>query len=516
MADMPVYLVEIDLLDPDGDPLTVCLATLGYNTKPGDTPPNRHYAERIADPGSFSQFLYGAGGTIGQSEPGYGEIVISNADGQMGWLLDCAMDGRPLRIKRLASQRAAFSSAVTVLAGKAEAPQSADMWRSISIGIYNRMLDLDAPLQSERYAGTTVTADGSYEGNEDLKETVKPLVFGRVRNIEPPLVNAHQWLYQVSASAVSSIVAYDGGSPRNPAGDFPSVAAALSASALYGRVATCNAQGIARFVGNAGAQPRYSFTTDVTEGGTLAARYPGAIARRMLAKAAVDSGDIDTAAFDALDTAAPWEAGIHIDSDEKRLSAISRLLASAGAYLIPTALGVFTTGLLAFGTRVATYDIDDPEKANAAGITLNPDSANGVPPWRIVVQYQPVYRVLDKSNVAGCVDAETKAFLATEWREVADEDTALRALHPRSEELVFQTLLDKTADAQAYLAYLRALYGVDRVLTSIRVPYDEAAAIGSTVTLQIPRQFFATGRDMIVISREDDFGDDMVTMGLWG
>jgi hypothetical protein len=514
--EMPVYLVEIDMLDPAGQPVTACWATRGYNTRPSDTPPNRHYAERIVDPGSFSVSLYGGRRTIGLAEPGYGEIVLSNADDGVSWILKCAMDGRPLRIKRLPGQRAPYSSAVTVLSGRAEAPRSTDAWRTISIGIYNRMLDLDKPLQADRYAGTTTTANGTYEGNEDLKGTVKPLIFGRVRNVEPPCVNVHQWLYQVSASLVSSIVAYDGGSPRNPAGNFASVAAALSASALYGRFTTCFAEGIIRFVGNASAKPAYVFTADVTEGASLAERYPGAVARRMLAKAGIASGDIDVAAFNALDASAPREVGIHVADEETARAAISRVLASVGAYLVPNALGVFTTGRLTFTAPVAEYEINDMASAAGASLDMNPDSENGVPPWRIIMQYQRLYRVLDKSSVAGCVDEATKAYLGTEWRELTDSDEALRIRHPRSEELRIETLLDKAADAQAELSRMRGLLGTDRYLFPIETPYPEAAPLGSTVTLRMPRLGFEEGRDMIVIDRSDDFGRDQSSMTLWG
>lgn len=516
MSYAPCYLVEVDALDPAGNPVTFYWSTDGYTTSPNDTPPNRHYENRINDPGSFVQSLYGERRAMGAAEVAYGEITLSNADDWVSPLRDHAIDGRAIRIKRLVSPRAPFSSAVTVLTGRMVAPDASDAWRYLKIGLYDRRLDLEKPLQSLRYAGTTVTADGTYEGNEDMKGTPKPLVFGRVRNIELPTVNVHQWLYQASSSPLTSVATYDGGSPRNPAGNFGTVAAALAASALYGRFTTCLAQGIIRFVGNASARPAFVFTADVVEGATLANRYPGAVAKRMLTYMGFTSGDIDAASFDALDAAAPYEVGIHVADEESGLSAISRLLGSVGAYIIPDAQGRFTVGRLAFTAPIMEIGENDIHPGSGLAIGRNPDQSNGIPPWRIVLQYQRNYRVMDKSSIAGCVGEEVRGFLGKEWRELKDDNTALQTRHPFAEELKVMTLLDKVADATTQLAWLKAMFGVDRDVMQFGMPMEAAPPIGSTVTLTLPKLGYQAGRDMIVIGRRDDFAPDLATLTAWG
>lgn len=159
---------------------------------------------------------------------------------------------------------------------------------------------------------------------------------------------------------------------------------------------------------------------------------------------------------------------------------------------------------------------NDIHPGSGLAIGRNPDQSNGIPPWRIILQYQRNYRVMDKSTIAGCVDEDTRGFLGKEWLELKDDNTALHTRHPFAEELKATTLLDNATNAAAQLAWLKTMYGVDRDVMQFGMPINEAPAIGSTLTLTLSKLGYQAGRDMIVIGRRDDFKPDMATLTVWG
>src|SRR3569833_2465141 len=66
------YLLDIEALDADGEPVTIRLATCPYITRHSDTPASVEYTHAIQDPGNFSSNLFDEGRTIGASHTGTG------------------------------------------------------------------------------------------------------------------------------------------------------------------------------------------------------------------------------------------------------------------------------------------------------------------------------------------------------------------------------------------------------------------------------------------------------------
>jgi hypothetical protein len=59
---------------------------------------------------------------------------------------------------------------------------------------------LQSPLQTTLYIGT-----GDEEGDATIQGQPKPLVFGRVRNVAPVLIDPTNLIYQISNAALASI-----------------------------------------------------------------------------------------------------------------------------------------------------------------------------------------------------------------------------------------------------------------------------------------------------------------------
>lgn len=512
----PVYLFEVNSLDASNNPVTHYWATRGYTTAPTDSPANRHYLEVVADPGTFSQSLYAEGATRGDSQISNGGIKLSNANGELDHLVSHSFDGRTFTIKRLPEEDAPYYQAVTILNGILEGLDSSQAWLYLTLRIYDYRRKLDKPVQANRYAGTTITSNGTIEGTEDQKGDIKPLAYGRVRGIEPVVVNPFQWLYQLSDNVISSAVCYDGGSARTPRGDHATVSAALSASILAGQFNTCYDKGIVRF---GGISPRYVLTCDMTEGSGTANRYAGAIAVRILNRMGFTSGDYVQNSFNTLDAAVPYEMGLYIDSEETGISALGRLLSSIGAYIIPNESGQFTAGRISFGTPVGTITVDDAH-ADRGGVGLfqNPDTEANVPCWRVVLRYQKLHRTLDNGSMAGCaaMNEPWKSYLMTEWREVTAENATVKTNHPLAQEFIVETCIDSQANAQAEANRLLSMYSVRRDVMTFDMIMTESYKLGDTVNVLLPRFGYDSGRQMIVIGRVMDFRRDMCTLTLWG
>ena len=511
------YLIDIDAHDGTSV-VTLRVSTCGYVTSPTDTPANAIYIGCVSDPGTFEASLFGAGRTMGQSEVGYGDITLINADGALNAWIGYSFNGRRFVVRRIASQFSIYSTAEIVMTGTLQALDADDARTSLRLRIYDRRLVLDKPLQTVRYAGTTTSGGPTAEGNVDLKDSVKPLVFGKAWNVPATKVNPFDLIYQVNDGPVSSIVAYDGGAPLDPAADYASIAALQGAAITPGTFATCKTLGLFRL----GWQPEFDVTADVTEGATLAERYPAAIVARILAKMGLTPADYGSVSFAAMDVSAPMECGIYIDDERTALAVASDILGSVGGAMFPDEFGVFQVGrvIAPASPAIAITENNVLRGGDGGSVTIvtNPDTDGGVPAWRIVVQYRHVWRVQENSQLAGCVSEDMRTFVGTEWRDEVAENAAIKVRNLLSPEITIQTALSSQANAQSEASRHLALYGLDRFVIAIDVDREIAAEahLGAVVNAILPVGMFEGGRPMLVIGRSDKRAEERATLTLWG
>ena len=520
MADASEYLVEISCLDANGVARTLYLSSGGYTTTPADTRPNQYYEPRLSDLGPFSQNIFAAGYTTGSAaDVGYGSITVSNADGALDEWLGYAFDGRALVIKRLSSHAAAYNTATTIFTGTIERLDAENAWSGFRLRVYDNRLLLDRPLQTNVYAGTTNSGGPTAEGTVDLRDSPKPLVYGKVYQVPAVQVNAYDLIYQVHDGSVASIVVYDGAVPLTAGGNYTSLALLRSASVSGGTYATCLTLGLFKL----GSPPSKVITADVVETATASTRYAGSIVRRILEKAGIDQQRVDAISANSVDASAPYECGIWLNDTTNTIDAISAVLASVGGWMVPNHLGVFTFGRMDEPKTIAASTIDyDTDVILTDGgdiaITANPDTDGGLPTWRVIVSYERVYQVQNGASVHGCVDNAFRGYVAKEFRETKAESTTTRTRHPLSTEMRIETALASITGAASEASRRLAMYSVRRDLLDLSIPATDAAekTIGSTTKLTLPRFGYETGRNMVVIGREDDLKNERVKLTLWG
>lgn len=249
------------------------------------------------------------------------------------------------------------------------------------------------------YAGT-----GAAEGDANLKNKVKPWVFGRAANVEPVLINAVDNVYQFSSyGPIEAVtVLYERGSafPARDA-DFASYAALVAATILPGHWATCIAEGMVRL-----GAPAYGVITGDVDGdkpGGVWLRKTGEIINRIAVNAGISAGLLDAASLTALDAAITaaypndGTAGVVLDEQATVLDVARRLARACNAQAGVSWLGKLFICRVAIGTPVITLDA---QGRRVPGIISSAESDVSPPYWRIEAGAQRAWRVHSYDEIA--------------------------------------------------------------------------------------------------------------------
>jgi hypothetical protein len=514
--------------------VTKRMSTHSLTTRPSDTPPNTFYDGRITDIGGISRQIFANGSTSGRASVDEGFVEFSNADGALDDWPNFGF-GRQLTIKSLISAASTVSSAETQLIATVEGIQSPDALHTLRLALRGRMFELDAPLLTTRYLGTTVSIESTdlAEGDVDLKDTIKPQAYGANLNVAGILVNKARLIYQFADNPQLSITPYDGGISAGFTydGDVGTILALTQITVPAGHYATCLAKGCVRF----GFNPAFEVTADLVEGATPADRSAARVIQRMLILVpTISPGDIDAASFDAFHAINPAIVGILIESDSSAIDLISQVADSVGGAVLDNALGkfqaVFNNGPAA-ATNV-TLTLRDLISGGAVALELFASvgtEAQGKPAWSVIVNYGKIWHPQDSGQLAPVIaEATTGEDLARKQlvannspRQVVQQNSAVKDKHPLAIELTFDTLLANLADATAEATRRLALYSVRRDRLTFPVAMDSQdkgnVELGQTVRVQLDDiGRYDAGTNMLVLGRQDDWARRQRVLSLWG
>ena len=94
------YLVILKPYDFDtSGEVSLYFSGEGFVTSPTDTPANTLFEPRLVEPISFSRSMFSSGKIGGFSVPGFGELILTNADGGLDDFATYAWDGRSVEVK---------------------------------------------------------------------------------------------------------------------------------------------------------------------------------------------------------------------------------------------------------------------------------------------------------------------------------------------------------------------------------------------------------------------------------
>lgn len=534
-----IYTAEVKLWKPDGQGggsvVTEYLASANYNTKAGDTPAHQHFRDTLLTPVNFQRDMFGAGQTTGDGTIGYGEIVVINADGRYDYWADCAFSGRDVIIKAILTDergwpRTTYASTPILLKGKIDTIDLTDAFTKIQIKMYDRMSDLDKPLLTTRYLGTTLAGGQGAEGGADLKDQFKPRLYGLKHNITPVLVNAFDLIYQISDKPIGSTQVYDGGVQLTYTQDYATVAALAASTPGAGKWASCVNLGLFKL----GGPPQFAVTCDSRSVGAVDC---ATLAYQILLDAGFTAGyaneDIDKATTDLLyNKVYNYPAGYWINDDRTIKTCCSTILKSVGGWILANSQGRIQFGRLELpsGTPIAAFK-EWMVKESSKLQRLSPsDSNRGIPVYKVTVRYDQLLTVQNKADLAGAVSADRVAALGNEWKSAVAQDDNVKAIYLQSPEMTFDTCLVQAADATAEAQRLLTIYKAMRSIWRLKVdnstvdfradqsqgsPLGLLIDLGSIVTLQAER-FLPTPKLFLVLSRTDDCETNSIQFDLWG
>lgn len=515
----PIYLVELTGYTDTGVSAVYRYATRGYITQPGDTPANTWYDDRVIDPGSISRSLFEAGASGVRANPqakvGFGLIRLANIDGALDALFGgtggVSFREREARVL-LVEEGAAYGTATLLL--RASVSQMTLSIAEVTVGLKDRLYELDSPHQTTTFAGTNSLPAG-VEGVDDLKGKVKPLVYGKVYNFGPPQVNTARLIYQASARALQSVEAvYDGGVALTAGATYADQAAMEATAPAAGEYRVWLAGGMLRL----GSSPAYRVTVDCTAdtaGNSTAAQL---IKTLVLARgwAGADVSSADVTALDALNAAV---CGIVVNDSRGTTAYLDELARSVGASYFVDRLGVL---------RLQRFDAP----TGTASLVLAPwnireveqvPSGEDVPTTTIRLRYARYGDVQKRNEVGGSVTEARKADLAEEWRVATATSTPSPNPHKRLQTAERDTALTAKADADAEANRLLGLANVSRrthVLRDVMLSSAEISALelGAVVELRWSRYGFSseTGTLRRVIALTTSLRERRSEITVWG
>jgi hypothetical protein len=525
---MTIYAIELQAHTGAGGVKSFYAASAPYNTGAADSPAHQHFHPSLENPANFERHLFSSGSTGGASTIAFGEIVLANAHGRYDDWADYSFNGRPVIIRVLqqdifGAAKGLYKDAPIMLRGTIESLDITDAFKTIRLRIHDRLADLDKPLLTTRYAGTTTSAGATAEGPATLKDTVKPRLYGLVRNLTPIDVNPFNLIRQVSDRPCASIQVYDGGLPLTLNGDYASLSALTSASLSAGQYATSLVLGLIRL----GGTPALGITADAVASGP---RDCASLVRQMIFDLGLVSADVDSASIAALTSLNGASCGLWVNDDRTALTAIQAMLQSIGGWIVPNAQGIFTFGRLDLPTTAPVAAFKEWQLRGDVKRQAPNDANGGIPAYRVTIRFNHLATTMSEDQLAGAVGVARRAALQLEWQESVAENASVKTVHLLAQELTFDTCLTEPADAAAEASRRLAIYQARRDVWQIRVsvygpgympsqgavdPFAPTLRVGTVVSLQMSR-FLKTPKSLVLIGRVDDAVGDVIQFDAWG
>lgn len=460
----------------------------GFVTSPTDTPANTLFKPRLVEPISFSRSMFSSGRIGGLSVPGFGELILTNADGGLDAFATYAWDGRSVEV-RVGEDGAAYQYYFTIFTGQARTVEFDDLFIRVILRDDQNDFDIDYP--DTLYAGT-----GGNEGTAELAGQAKPHCYGQVHNIEPVLVDATNNVYQVHDGAIEAIDAvYDAGVALTLTTDY-------TVDLANGRFTLVAAPGGIITADVKGSKPGGTYIYTVAD-----------IIKHLVEDHAgfTYPDDFDTASFTALNTANSAVVGVYDRETTKLSNVLDRLINSIGGFYGFDRDGKFQVGRVELPTGTAAAEFDSTTIIEITRL------ASEVPNHQVRVNFNKNYRVMSESDFDPSITAAKRDSLVREFSVTTATDANILTPYPNASALIVDTLLATSAAASTEASRLLTIYKTQRDFYRILVktqPY--VLKLNDVVKITFNRYNLASGKLFRVISIVEDAANNEVELELWG
>ena len=517
-----IYLAEITAYNLT----TSTVETLRYSTGTGyvDTVNGTYYEPRIEQPCLMRRDIFNSGKIGGTTTSSYGELTLKNIDGGLDIFSGYAFDGRTVTLK-VGEPNDAYSTFTTVLiAGVA---QAAFEWQRVSIRLRDRITDLQKKkVQPLLFAGTNDNISIFNEGGTDLKDAQKPMIFGRVTNLTPVLINSFYLLYQISTSAIAEVVnVFDKGAYLARGSDYATSALLRASSPALGAFNTCLAEGMIKL----GSTPTGTITVVVWQYKTIEDNTVAQIVKRIVTSSGgLTTSDLVLADYTTLDSQIAANVGLVVSSDMMVSDVLDTLCESIGAWWGFDSLNKFRILRLdaPSSTSVADFDESSIMSIERESVSVN-SSTDAV--YKITLEHDKNWTVQTGDSLASSVAADHKSYLERvsvgkenkkDVRQSVKKDDSIKTAHPNAQEITISTLLCGLKYAEPEAQRLLSIYDPSRIILTVSVKVDasilSAVDLGNVVKVTSSRYGLSSGKYLRVIGIQTDFENNKLDLKLWG
>ncbi|WP_319798330.1 hypothetical protein [Nitrobacter sp.] len=493
-------------------------ATIGRSTAPTDTPASIYVPAKLDLSGfNYGMELFSGADPSSAGSNTVGVLTLIDPDGGLDGLLSLEWNGAPLQLLR-GRPSDPFASWNTVASITAAGILNGMRQKQIKLRDLAHLLNA-APLHGNYYGGT-----GGLDGDASLVGTIKPYAVGPSFNVTPVLISSADLIYQVSFTAVQSVIAKDGGAALTLDGDDPDFATLKAATIGTGHYRTCKALGLYRM----GGKPLLIATADVVGDATTYAGHPapmtrGQVARRIATGLGTirldDVTGLDNASFTALEVKQPATCGWYWNSEITKAAALSEVMAGCLGFWFVRLSGQLAVGLCEDpGVLTPQLTLSAPAPGSGEVRIGEPEMTDYQSPTRqTFIGFQRNYTVLQTNQVAGVLDLNTSSILQNATQYASSTDAWATNSYPAGNIVkIDSTGFAYRADAQAETDRQQALRRVRRQRFSMPAVVDPLGDFcGGILRLAaLGRMAMGSARNFLCCGMSAQGGQ--VKLELWG
>lgn len=453
---------------------TLRFGTEDFVTSASDSPARTPYLGLI----EAARVEFGADGLpYGGRANVFAEVELTNGDGALDQFLESfAVEGRQAKI--LVGHPDWLVSGIAPALGFAVLFIGTVVATTISTRTLRFRLDskarlLDVPLQRNYYEATTTP-------NQALVGLPKPLLYGQVYNVSPPMIDSTRLTYQVHDGAITNVSAvYDRGIPLIQVADATEI----------GEYTVDLTKGTFRL----GAQPDGTITCDAKRVTGFSDPWWGIV------KPSIENNTeltVDTTDLVGFVGAFRGDSGAWFGTEATSIAdAVDEVTRGAGIFWWAVGSSIrLRHPWISEGTPLFEFDeteVYDVERAEAPT-----DVAPAVS--RVEVSYRRVYTV--QSDLAADVEVSRVAELALERRVSAIDDSGVASRYPSAKTLHYDSAYNLADGALRIAAANKDVWGRNPAHLVMRTSFLGAlAGLGERITVDLPR--FAMSSTILLVTR---------------
>jgi hypothetical protein len=486
-------------------------ATTGRSSANNDVPAKTFVPGKLAPSLNYGQKLFDGADPLQRAGAAQGEILLTDPDGRLDYLLDYIWDGAPIIMKR-GARGTPFSTWDTV--GRYNAATIIGDVDFKRIALRDLGWQLQAPLHGEYYDGT-----GGLGGDAKLIGVWKPYGVGYVFNAQPALISAPFQIFQCSFAPAQSIFdVRHGGQSLDFWADYSAFEELRDAAIPSGWYGTCLAHTLVR----PNIEITFGIRVDFCGDSSTAYGHPTPATRASIARRVAttygpnrlnDATQIDVPSFTKVEERHPALCGWYWAQPVSKADVLTEIMGGILGYW-----KVRADGSLAIGY------IDAPSRGSALNLAYR---SFGMGKPRIVATMTPRagtlmawrrnYGPQGRSELADGVDDASAALYAQAARFAQSINPSVQRLYPTAQLVTVQGNFWDEAEAQVECSRQQGLLEIERKRWEWDMAVDPFIELtGTGVTLTGLQRLGAGDALPLICVEQDTKGTSRTTFGFWG